>query len=254
MASLADLNWYLSGGSSNTDPDASLGGAKGGQIGDQTISGTMAGVSIDRSEGNAEGGGTLTYIQGDDTLTWAASGDSAGTPVDVSADGEYVLFSDTAGYLVVTVTNSLLPGSNDSQTITIAQPRNGLFDDISKDESFDGGTEYRCFYVWNDHATDSLIECAAYIASQPAGNDSIEIGLDGGGVNDGTTAAVTVADESTAPSGVTFSAPSDSSGAISIGDIPAGEGIAIWVKRTVPSRTLTSSPNDTLQIAIEVRY
>ena len=254
MATLSDLNWYLSGGAANTDPAASLGGAKGGQIGAQTVSGSMAGVSVDRSEGNPEGGGTLTYLQGDGTLAWAAAGDTAGTAGDVSADGEYVLFSGTAGYLVVTVTNTLLPGANDSQTISITQPRNALFDDISKDESFDGDTEYRCFYVWNDHASDSLIECAAYIANQPAGADSIEIGLDSGGVNDGSTAAVTVANESTAPSGVTFSAPSDSAGAITIGDIPAGQGIAVWVKRTVPTRTLTSTPNDTMKIAIEVRY
>lgn len=254
MASLSDLNWYLSGGGSNTDPDASLGGAKGAQIGSQVISGTLAGVSIDRSEGNAEGNGTLTYIQGDGTLTWAAYGDAAGSPVDVSVDGEHILFSGTTGYLVITVTNSLLPGANDSASISVTQPRNSLFDDITKDESFAGDTEYRCFYVWNDHASDALIECAAYVASQPNGNDSVEIGLDPGGVNDGTTPAVTVADESTAPSGVTFSSPSDSGTALSIGDLPAGQGIAIWVKRTVPNRTLTSTQSDKLQIAIEVRY
>ena len=252
MATLADLSWYLSGGSANADPDLALGGAKGAQIGAQTVTGSMLGVSIDRSEGNATGGGSLTYSLDNSTLQWATAGQSAGDAVDVTANGEYVLFSGTSGYLVVTVTASLLPASNDAQVITIAQPRNNLFDDITKDESFDGDTEYRCFYVWNDHATDALIECATYIATQPVGSDSIEIGLDGGGV--GTTDAVTVSDESTAPAGVTFSTPANSAGAIAIGDIPAGEGFALWVKRNVPSRTLTGSQNDTLQIAIEVRY
>jgi len=252
MATLADLNWYLSGGAANTDPDLSLGGAKGAQIGAQTVTGSMPGVSIDRSEGNSTGAGALTYSDDNETLEWECAGQTPGDAVDVTADGEYVLFSGASGYLVVTITASLLPTSNDAQTITIAQPRNNLFDDINKDESFDGDTEYRCFYVWNDHATDGLIECATYIAAQPTGNDTIEIGLDDGGV--GTTDAVTVADESTAPSNVTFSTPADSAGGIAIGDIPAGEGIALWVKRIVPTRTLTGAQNDTLQIAIEVRY
>jgi hypothetical protein len=254
MATLADLNWYLSGGLSNTSPDSSLGGSKGALIGSQTVSGSMAGVTVDRSEGNAAGVGALTFDATNTALSWAAAGDAAGESVDVSAGGEFVLFSGGEGYLVVTVSPASLPGANDSQAVTVTQNRNNLFDDITKDESFDGDTEYRCFYVWNDHASDPLVDCAAYIASQPGGADSVEIGLDPAGVNDGSSAAVTVANESSAPAGVTFSAPADSASALSIGDIPAGQGIAIWVKRTVPARTLAGHANDTMKIAVEVRY
>lgn len=59
---------------------------------------------------------------------------------------------------------------------------------------------------------------------------SIEIGLGSSAVN-GTEQ--TVANESTAPTGVTFSAPSSQGTALSIGNIPPGEHKAVWVKRIV---------------------
>ena len=40
-------------------------------------------------------------------------------------------------------------------------------------------------------------------------------------------------DESTAPVGETFSTPTTEGGALSIGNIPAGQHQAIWIRRTV---------------------
>lgn len=43
----------------------------------------------------------------------------------------------------------------------------------------------------------------------------------------------TVADENTAPTGVTFSAPSTEGASLAIGDIPAGQHKAFWIKRII---------------------
>lgn len=122
-----------------------------------------------------------------------------------------------------------------SSTQIVDASLNNLFDDVSGTESANGDTEYRCMYVKNAHATLTLQNARVYIASDSTSADtSIEIALDGAGVGDGSTTGVaeTVANESTAPTGETFSAPT-SGAPLSIGDIGPGQCQAIWVKRIV---------------------
>lgn len=254
MASLADLKWYLSG-AGNTNPANSLGGGIGQAFTSQTVTGfAVSGYGLSSAEGNPPGIGTLTYNNTDQTMTWAAPGDTEGPATPVSVNGLHVIHSATFGYLVVNKTGAGTPGSVIVQSLTVEPNLNNLFDDISKDESYAGSVDYRCFYIWNTNPTDTLITAAVYVQSQPSGADSVEIGLDPAGVNDGSASAVTIADESTAPAGVTFSAPSDSASALSIGDLPPDQGIAIWVKRTVPANTLAGTPQDIVQLAVEVRF
>ena len=68
-------------------------------------------------------------------------------------------------------------------------------------------TEYRCFYVHNAmHATLTMQNSVIWIQSNTTSADtSIEIALGSSAVN-GTEQ--TIANENTAPTGVTFSAPS----------------------------------------------
>jgi len=106
-----------------------------------------------------------------------------------------------------------------------------LFDRVAGAESQAGDTEYRCVYIQNNHATLTLQDAKIYIESQtPSSDTSFEIGL-GTSAIDGTEQAI--ADEDTAPSGVTFEAGVGSENALSIGDLAAGETKAIWIKRVV---------------------
>ena len=92
-------------------------------------------------------------------------------------------------------------------------------------------TEYRCFYVHNAHATLTMQNSVIWIQSNTTSADTtIEIGL-GSSAVDGTEQ--TVANESTAPTGVTFSAPANQGAALSIGNVLPGEHKAVWVKRIV---------------------
>lgn len=70
--------------------------------------------------GNDAGVGTLSYNNAGDTLSWTAPGDSAGTAIDVSSDGEYELASDNGALCVVYVDSSALPGSNETDSIGVA--------------------------------------------------------------------------------------------------------------------------------------
>ena len=126
--------------------------------------------------------------------------------------------------------DAALGGAKSSSVIT-SGGANNLFDDVSGAEGSAGDTEYRCMYVHNDHGSLSLTVAVAWISAESSSADSAyDIGLDPAGVN-GT--ATTVADESTAPGGVTFSHPTTKGGGISIGTIPAGQHQAIWIKRVI---------------------
>jgi len=126
--------------------------------------------------------------------------------------------------------NAALGGAISSTQITDATVAN-LFDNVSSAETTTGDTEYRCLYVKNTHATLTLQSAKVYInTNTPSGDTSAEIGLGSSAVN-GTEQ--TVANESTAPTSVTFSTAAGSGNALSIGNIPAGQHKAIWVKRIV---------------------
>lgn len=108
-----------------------------------------------------------------------------------------------------------------------------LFDAVSGAEHAAGDVEYRCVYLHNDHATLTLTGAVAWIESDTTGAESdISIGVGSAAVN-GTEPSV--ANESTAPGGgVTFSdaAVSRATG-LALGDIPAGQHKAVWIRWTV---------------------
>lgn len=106
-----------------------------------------------------------------------------------------------------------------------------LFDIVSSAESSSGDTEYRCVYVHNNHGTLTMQNSVIWIASNtPSADTTVEIALGSSAVN---STEQTIANENTAPTGVTFSAPSSFGTALSIGNIPAGQHKAVWIKRIV---------------------
>lgn len=106
-----------------------------------------------------------------------------------------------------------------------------LFDQVSSAETSAGDTEYRCVYIHNGHATLDWQTPVVWISSNtPSTGTTVEIAL-GSSILNGTEQ--TVVNESTAPTGVTFSAPSTKGTGIALGTIPAGQHRAVWIKRIV---------------------
>jgi hypothetical protein len=256
---LAYLEFRLSGGAANTDPDASLGGIMSSQrIYSKSATGVsnITGITIDDAPGTANGAGTLAYTASTKSFVWTPNGGTAGASTAVTEDCR-IAVPGSAGWLFLTVDFSELPVGNQSDTITVAALANELWDDIGKAESYDGDTEYRCLYVTNAHDADPFIGAKIYIGSDPSGADSLQIGLDLAGTGDGATTGVadTVADENTAPDpAVSFSAPTAIGSALSLGQLDAGEARAIWQKRVVPAQTLVSTSADVSQLVVNVGY
>lgn len=110
-----------------------------------------------------------------------------------------------------------------------------LFDVVTGDENAASDVEYRCYFVHNNHGSLTWETVKLWIASEVAGGASAAIGLDPAGVvavGLGSAQAAVVANESTAPAGVTFTAPTTKAAGLTIGNIPAGSVQAIWVRRT----------------------
>ncbi len=122
---------------------------------------------------------------------------------------------------------------------------NNLFDDVSGAEASAGKVEYRCIFILNNHASLTLQAANVYISSQTAGGGTIDIGLDTTAVSakgSATAQAVTIANESTAPAGVTFSSPTSGSPLV-IGDIGPGQVKAVWLRRTVTAGASALNPD-----------
>lgn len=119
-----------------------------------------------------------------------------------------------------------------------------IFDDVSSAEAAAGDTEYRCIYVHNGHASLTLIGAVLFIlANTPSASTTVDVGVGTSALN-GTEQSV--ADESTAPSGVTFSAAASQAAGIALGDIPAGQSRAAWVRRTITAGA--AAVNDTFSL------
>lgn len=249
--SLVDLGFFLSGGAGNSDPNAALGGIISATrwLSQSQTGVSIAGVTFVDAAENAVGSGTLAYAVTGKTLTWTPPGGAVGTPVPLTTDGTVIArgAGAQAGYIRLTIVFASLPAGDVSNTVTIANVNNGLFDDVTKAQALAGDTNYRCFYLKNTHATDTATDVRFWINQDSLGADVISIGADPAGVGNGssTGVATTIANEATAPAGVTFSQPLSEGAAISLGTFTLGTGRAVWVKRDVPVNTLVATADDT---------
>jgi hypothetical protein len=72
-------------------------------------------------------------------------------------------------------------------------------------------------------------------ATRQFGNTTVALGLDPSGASAATGAApqaVQIANVNAAPAGVTFSSPTTKAAGLNLGNLPAGQVAAVWVKRT----------------------
>ena len=121
-----------------------------------------------------------------------------------------------------------------------------LLDDVTGAESAAGDVNYRCEYVHNNHATLTLTNAVIFLQSLGLGaGHVVAIGVGSAAVN---ATEQTVANEATAPTGVTFSSPTTLGAALALGSIPAGQHKAVWIRRTVTGGSAASANAYTLRV------
>ena len=126
--------------------------------------------------------------------------------------------------------NASLGGAISSTQIASASMAN-LFDNVDAQEAEDGSVTYRGIYLIN---TDTALIWQAvrmWISQISSSTDTAyAIGVSDEGI--GATMA-TIANEATAPTGVTFTSPITFGTGIINANIPAATSVGIWIRKTV---------------------
>lgn len=143
-------------------------------------------------------------------------------------------------------------GDQISTTALTDNTLHNLFDVITGDENAASDVEYRCLFVHNNHGTLAWQNPTLWITSEVANGASAAFGWDttaASAVGSASAQALTVANESTAPAGVSFSAPTSKASGIQLGaNISAGNVKAFWVRRTAANNAALDNDGVTLRL------
>jgi hypothetical protein len=128
---------------------------------------------------------------------------------------------------------------------------NALFDDVSGAENAASTVDYRCIFVHNSNASNALENAVVYLSSEVAGGTAIAVGADAtaaSAIGSAGAQALQVANETTAPAGVSFSSPTTAGAGVSLGTIPVGQCKAFWIRRTASNSAALSNDGVTLSV------
>ena len=159
-------------------------------------------------------------------------------------------FSTTAGAAGNTTagTNAGL-GKYISTTDWAGGSLNDLFDDVSGAENAASIVDYRCIFLSNTNGANPWQNAVAWLSAETAGGAAIAIGVDttaASAVGSASAQALIIANETTAPAGVTFSSPTTQGAGIALGTINNGYCRAIWIRRTAANTAALSGDGVTL--------
>lgn len=121
-----------------------------------------------------------------------------------------------------------------------------LFDKVTATEASSGDTEYRCVYIKNENGHSlTFTDPVLYIDTDSTSADtSIEVAV----ADEGKNATVqTIANESTAPTGESFTSATGVGNGESYTSLDDGDYIGIWIKRVVDA-SATALADDTAVI------
>lgn len=130
---------------------------------------------------------------------------------------------------------------------------NDLFDNISGAENAASTVDYRCIFVHNSNAANTLENPVVYLSAEVAGGASIAVAVDGtaaSAIGSASTQAATIASETTAPTGTGgFSSPTTLGTGLALGNIPVGQCKAFWVRRTAANTAALTADGVTIAVA-----
>jgi hypothetical protein len=128
---------------------------------------------------------------------------------------------------------------------------NALFDDVSGAENAASTVDYRCLFVHNSNASNALENAVVYLSAEVGGGATIAVGADttaAAAIGSPSAQALQVANETTAPSGVSFSSPTTAGTGVALGTIPVAQCKAFWIRRTAANTAALSGDGVTLSV------
>lgn len=164
---------------------------------------------------------------------------------------KYSITSGTAGNQNAQPSPNASLGKYISTTQWTGGSLNDLFSDITGDENANLQVDYRAIFVHNNHASLTLLSPVIWIPSQVAGGANVAIGVDttaASAIGASSAQALQIANATTSPAGVSFSAPSSFATGLPMGDIPAGQCKAFWFQRTATNSPALNNDGVTIQV------
>jgi len=138
-------------------------------------------------------------------------------------------------------------------TTALTTSLNGLFDNISGAENAASTVDYRCVFIHNNHGSLTYQNAVVYMSAEVSGGANVAIATDNiasSAVGSASAQAAEIANETTAPSGVSaFSSPTTAGAGLSLGSIAAGSCKAVWVRRTAANSAALDADGFTLAIS-----
>jgi hypothetical protein len=164
---------------------------------------------------------------------------------------KYSIKTGAAGNSTTSAASTSL-GKYISTTAWAGGSANDLFDDISGAENAASTVDYRCIFVHNSNASNTFENPTVYLSAETANGANITIATDNtaaSAIGASAAQAAEIANETTAPSGVSaFSAPTTAGAGLALSNIATGNCKAFWVKRTATNSAALS--NDGVTIAV----
>lgn len=218
----------VSAGAAQTNPDACLGGYRASTeiagLGYYVDGAHILNLRIDYvSHANGTGTGTITAT-GPNTITYAAPGDDTGEPLSIANGDSLIVESDDTEKYVRVTRVSATPLAGATSLVLIDSIGNAIGgDNVTGAEEDAGDTEYRAIALYNPTTFDITNVKAWLGASGP------EIGYE----TPTADAIQTIANEGTAPTGISWNTGTTAGTGLSIGTIAAGGWVGLWIKRPI---------------------
>lgn len=158
----------------------------------------------------------------------------------------------SAGNSLAQADVNLSLGKYTSTTTLTDNNLHNLFDLISGSENSSSTVDYRALFIRNNHGSLTMQGTKVYLSAEVSGGASIAIAIDdiaASAIGASSAQAAEITNETTAPSGVgSFSSPTTTGAALSLGDIPAGYCRCIWLKRTAANSAAKDNDGVTFSV------
>lgn len=230
------LGIFLTGGSSNRDPAASLGGAVSstrlrgmGPILDDPV----PALRIDNVfPASGEGDGTIA-VDSDGKVVYTPPGGSAGTPVAIAA-GESKIVAGAEDDKAIRVYRESGLDLDGTGTAGLVYPLEGALShgNVSDAQRIAGVTTYRAVMLVAQGSVFPVVDIRLWMppveGAQAVYSLATEVPGSGGSIQ-------TIADETTAPTALTWSTPTTEGSALMVSSIAVGASLGLWIRRVFPS-------------------
>lgn len=244
---MRDINFYLSGGdSANTTQYVNL-----LSLGNYISSTALETLKPHRT--NPIGGIRIRYISPQcgaglakltstigNKIKFSAPGDQYGEEIKINPHekNKKIYSNDKKKYIIVDNTVEQFLGNEIFQILpTVNNAISGS--NITTDETTSGIDKYRCIFLKNE-SEETLSGCKLWVYDSTSTAIAIETPSSG--------QVQSIADETTAPIGLSFSSPEDYGSGVTLSNIAAGGMMGIWIRTSFPPLYDTPDPSKKIEI------